>query len=177
MPGGPVADAVFADLIPRSEKLIAAGHTPGLGTILVGDDGASARYVGMKMEKARELGWSAPHQHLPEDATGEDITYRELLERASAVAAGLQAKGLRREETVAIMLPTCADFFYAFFGVMLAGGIAVPIYPPARPDKIDVFYKVVDPATGKTVYKDSANFTNQTGQTFDRMPRSDMSGY
>ena len=73
MPGGPVADAVFADLVPRSEKLIADGHTPGLGTILVGDDGASARYVGMKMEKARELGWSAPHQHLPEDATQADV--------------------------------------------------------------------------------------------------------
>jgi len=73
MPGGPVADAVFADLIPRSEKLIADGHTPGLGTILVGGDGASARYVGMKMEKARELGWSAPHQHLPEDATQADV--------------------------------------------------------------------------------------------------------
>ena len=29
MPGGPVADAVFADLVPRSEKLIAAGHQPG----------------------------------------------------------------------------------------------------------------------------------------------------
>ena len=73
MPGGPVADAVFADLVPRSEKLIANGHTPGLGTILVGGDGASARYVGMKMEKARELGWSAPHQHLPEDATQADV--------------------------------------------------------------------------------------------------------
>ena len=46
MPGGPVADAVFEDLVPRSEKLIENGHTPGLGTILVGDDGASARYVG-----------------------------------------------------------------------------------------------------------------------------------
>ena len=66
MPGGPVADAVFADLVPRSEKLIANGHTPGLGTILVGDDGASARYVGMKMEKAQELGWTSPHLHLPE---------------------------------------------------------------------------------------------------------------
>jgi methylenetetrahydrofolate dehydrogenase (NADP+)/methenyltetrahydrofolate cyclohydrolase len=27
----------------------------------------------MKMEKARELGWSAPHQHLPEDATQADV--------------------------------------------------------------------------------------------------------
>jgi acyl carrier protein len=79
------------------------------------------------------------HIHLPEDETGQDITYGELLDVASAVAAALRAKGLRRDETVAIMLPTCADFFYAFFGVLLAGGIAVPIYPPARPDKIEEY--------------------------------------
>ena len=40
MPGAPVADAVFADLEPRIEKLVGDGHTPGLGTILVGDDAA-----------------------------------------------------------------------------------------------------------------------------------------
>src|SRR3954453_8528227 len=73
MPGAPVADAVFEDLIPRSEKLVANGHTPGLGTILVGDDGASARYVGMKMQKAQELGWTSPHIHLPEDASQSDV--------------------------------------------------------------------------------------------------------
>src|SRR3954452_18667368 len=73
MPGGPVADAVFADLVPRSEKLIGNGHTPGLGTILVGDDGASARYVGMKMEKAQDLGWTSPHIHLPDDASQADV--------------------------------------------------------------------------------------------------------
>ena len=73
MPGAPVADAVFEDLIPRSEKLVENGHTPGLGTILVGDDGASVRYVGMKMQKAQELGWTSPHIHLPEDATQADV--------------------------------------------------------------------------------------------------------
>ena len=73
MPGAPVADAVFADLVPRSEKLLANGHRPGLGTILVGDEGASVRYVGMKMEKAEELGWNSAHIHLPEDATQADL--------------------------------------------------------------------------------------------------------
>jgi methylenetetrahydrofolate dehydrogenase (NADP+)/methenyltetrahydrofolate cyclohydrolase len=73
MPGGPVADAVFADLIPRSEKLVAAGHQPGLGTILVGDDDASERYVGMKMRKAEEMGWRSPHLHLPDDASHADV--------------------------------------------------------------------------------------------------------
>ncbi|MGO9271642.1 MAG: AMP-binding protein [Terriglobia bacterium] len=86
-----------------------------------------------------EIDPSRVHIHLLEDETGEGITYGQLLERASRVAASLRAGGLRRKETVAIMLPTCADFFYAFYGVVLAGGIAVPIYPPARPDKIEEY--------------------------------------
>lgn len=73
MPGGPVAETVFAELAPRVEALLARGHRPGLGTILVGDDDASARYVGMKMRKAEELGWSSPHLHLGPDATQADV--------------------------------------------------------------------------------------------------------
>lgn len=73
MPGAPVAEAVFADLESRITALIAAGHTPGLGTVLVGDDGASERYVGMKMKKAAELGWESPHIHLGQDATQADV--------------------------------------------------------------------------------------------------------
>jgi methylenetetrahydrofolate dehydrogenase (NADP+)/methenyltetrahydrofolate cyclohydrolase len=73
MPGAPVADAVFADLEPRIEKLKANGHTPGLATVLVGGDEASARYVGMKMKKAQELGCESPHIHLPDDATTADV--------------------------------------------------------------------------------------------------------
>jgi methylenetetrahydrofolate dehydrogenase (NADP+) / methenyltetrahydrofolate cyclohydrolase len=73
LPGAPVADAVFADLEPRIEKLLGLGHTPGLGTVLVGDDGASERYVGMKMKKAEELGWTSPHIHLPQEATQADV--------------------------------------------------------------------------------------------------------
>lgn len=73
LPGAPVSEAVFADLKPRIDALIAAGTTPGLATILVGDDGASAGYVRMKMEKCAELGMTSPHVHLPEDATQEQL--------------------------------------------------------------------------------------------------------
>jgi methylenetetrahydrofolate dehydrogenase (NADP+)/methenyltetrahydrofolate cyclohydrolase len=73
MPGAPVAEAVFAALAPRIDALLARGHRPGLGTILVGDDDASARYVGMKMKKAEELGWSSPHIHLPQEASQADL--------------------------------------------------------------------------------------------------------
>src|SRR5262245_44527745 len=73
MPGAPVADAVFADLEPRIEKLIENGHTPGLGTLLVGEDEPSARYVAMKQRKAEELGCRSPHIHLAQDATQADV--------------------------------------------------------------------------------------------------------
>lgn len=73
LPGKPVADAVFADLAPRIEALVAAGHRPGLGTILVGEDSASAGYIRMKMDRAAELGFTSPHVHLPQSATQADV--------------------------------------------------------------------------------------------------------
>ena len=54
-------------------KLEANGITPGLGTILVGDDGPSARYVQMKHEDCAEIGIASAHEHLPADATQQDV--------------------------------------------------------------------------------------------------------
>ncbi|HTL23100.1 MAG TPA: bifunctional methylenetetrahydrofolate dehydrogenase/methenyltetrahydrofolate cyclohydrolase, partial [Mycobacteriales bacterium] len=73
LPGAPVAEAVLADLAPRIARLKEAGRTPGLGTVLVGEDSASAGYVGMKMKKAEELGFASPHERLPQDATTADV--------------------------------------------------------------------------------------------------------
>ncbi len=93
------------------------------------------------LRKHAEVDPGRVQAHVLEGSSGEDISYGHLLSTASNVAAGLVTAGLRRNETVAIMLPTCPQFFYAFFGVMLAGGIAVPIYPPARPDKIEEYVR------------------------------------
>lgn len=73
MPGAPVAEAVFADLAPRVERLRAAGHPPGLATVLIGDDEPSARYVAMKMRTAEEMGCHSPHVHLPHDASTAEV--------------------------------------------------------------------------------------------------------
>ncbi len=67
------------------------------------------------------------------------ITYRELLERANAVAGSLLLRGIQPRDTVAIMLPTCPEFFPTFFGILLAGAIPVPIYPPFRADRIEEY--------------------------------------
>jgi methylenetetrahydrofolate dehydrogenase (NADP+) / methenyltetrahydrofolate cyclohydrolase len=73
MPGGPVAEAVFEELSSRIEALRARGYNPGLGTILVGSDSASAGYIRMKQEKATELGFNSPHIHLGDDTTQADL--------------------------------------------------------------------------------------------------------
>ena len=76
-----------------------------------------------------------PHILLPDD--GRSISYAELAETARAAAHGLRAWGLEPGERVAIMLPTGADFFVAFYGIVYAGGVPVPIYPPARPAQLE----------------------------------------
>jgi methylenetetrahydrofolate dehydrogenase (NADP+)/methenyltetrahydrofolate cyclohydrolase len=73
MPGAPVADAVLADVARRVGELIEKGLTPGLATVLVGDDDASAGYIRMKQAKAAELLMYSPHVHLPADATQDDL--------------------------------------------------------------------------------------------------------
>ena len=67
------------------------------------------------------------------------ITCGELYRRALGVAASLKQRKISPGQTVGIMLPTCAEFFYVFAGVMLAGAIPVPIYPPFRADRIEEY--------------------------------------
>ena len=54
--GAPVAEAVLAQVEARTIEMKAAGVTPGLGTILVGDDAASAGYVARKHETCERVG-------------------------------------------------------------------------------------------------------------------------
>lgn len=77
------------------------------------------------------------HITLLADEREVHISYAQLWQQAMRVAAGLHELGLEREDTVAIMLPTSADYFFCFMGVVLAGGIPVPLYPPARPTQIE----------------------------------------
>ncbi|MFB3079673.1 MAG: AMP-binding protein, partial [Lysobacterales bacterium] len=79
-----------------------------------------------------------PHVYLyGEGDEPETITYATLVDGARAVAAGLQARGLLPGQSVAIMLPTGRDYLFSFFGILLAGGIPVPIYPPLRPSQLE----------------------------------------
>ncbi len=72
-----------------------------------------------------------------EAGEGDVISYSQLNQGALAVAAGLQRRGLQPAETVTLMLPTSKEYFFCFYGVLLAGGIPVPIYPPVRLSQLE----------------------------------------
>jgi 1-acyl-sn-glycerol-3-phosphate acyltransferase len=74
---------------------------------------------------------------LASDEETRTLRHRELLERARRLAASLQRAGLERQQAVAVMLPTSLEFFVVFYGILIAGGIPVPIYPPLRMSQLE----------------------------------------
>ncbi len=67
----------------------------------------------------------------------EEISYKKLWQGAATVCAGLRHHGLNACEQVAIMLPTGRDFFFSFYGILMAGATPVPIYPPMRLKQVE----------------------------------------
>jgi methylenetetrahydrofolate dehydrogenase (NADP+) / methenyltetrahydrofolate cyclohydrolase len=71
--GKATAAEIKADLAQRVAKLTAAGLTPGLGTVLVGDDPGSRAYVAGKHRDCAEVGIRSIRKDLPADATGQQV--------------------------------------------------------------------------------------------------------
>jgi 1-acyl-sn-glycerol-3-phosphate acyltransferase len=117
---------------PRAMKPPAAAPIILPGAEAVAPEDAFTLLEALEWHIARHAG----RTHLvilgDEEAEGEPVTYAELRAEALAVAAGLAQRGIGAAQAVAIMLPTSRDFFRAFLGIILAGAVPVPIYPPAR---------------------------------------------
>lgn len=71
--GNATAAAIKEELKERVEALKAKGITPGLGTVLVGDDPASRSYVGAKHRDCAEIGINSIRVDLPGDITQEEL--------------------------------------------------------------------------------------------------------
>jgi methylenetetrahydrofolate dehydrogenase (NADP+)/methenyltetrahydrofolate cyclohydrolase len=71
--GESVAARIRAEVADRAAALRAEGIAIGLGTILVGDDVSSARYVAMKHEDCAEVGLASVGEHLPATATQREV--------------------------------------------------------------------------------------------------------
>jgi 5,10-methylene-tetrahydrofolate dehydrogenase/methenyl tetrahydrofolate cyclohydrolase len=85
---------IAADIRQELADAVAAmkaehGYTPGLATVLVGDDTASATYVRMKQKACAEAGIRSIGHNLPEDSSGEEV-----LELVTALNANPEVNGI-----------------------------------------------------------------------------------
>src|SRR6266849_4996844 len=67
------------------------------------------------------------------------LTFSELYAAGNRCAAELARRGVPAGGRVALMLPTSRAFFVSYAGILLAGAIPVPIYPPFRADRIEEY--------------------------------------
>nr|UXE45712.1 4-hydroxyphenylalkanoate adenylyltransferase [uncultured bacterium] len=85
--------------------------------------------------------------------------WKEILARAQGVAGALHDLGVRRGQRVALVLPTCPEFTDAFYGVLLAGAVPVPLYPPLRLGRLAEFHR----ATTRMLCASSASLVVTNG--------------
>ena len=83
------------------------------------------------------LGSAEADSEVLSDGVESALTYRRLDEASAALAVGLQRAGVAPRQCVAIMLPTSPDYIFAYLGILKAGAIPVPIYPPARASQLE----------------------------------------
>jgi len=57
------------------------------------------------------------------------VSYGRLWQASGRFAAGLARAGLTAGDRVALIYPTCAEFFYTFLGALRLGAVPVPLYP------------------------------------------------
>ncbi len=94
------------------------------------------------------LHWHAsrrPHQvHVHFDSGDGDavpMSFGELLGKAAIVAESLRSQRVQTGDRVALMLPTHPDLLIGFFGVLYAGAVPVPLYPPLRADDVADYWR------------------------------------
>jgi 1-acyl-sn-glycerol-3-phosphate acyltransferase len=80
---------------------------------------------------------AATHAVVLGEGAPQTLTYAQLEDGAQRVAGALVSAGVPGGATVALMLPTSTAYLHCFLGVLLAGAIPVPIYPPTRPSQLE----------------------------------------
>ncbi|WP_319431442.1 AMP-binding protein [Mycobacterium sp. RTGN5] len=68
-----------------------------------------------------------------------EVPFAQVRQQARELAAGLRAAGVHTGDRVALVLPTGPEFVASFFGVLYAGAVPVPLYPPVRLGKLDEY--------------------------------------
>ncbi|TRZ90509.1 MAG: acyl-phosphate glycerol 3-phosphate acyltransferase [Rhodocyclaceae bacterium] len=113
-----------------------AGEPPDSETPFVAPQDAST-LVEMLLRLAEHHPERNHVRFLQAEQLAETLSYGQLAHQAETLARGLMRQGLKPGMSVAVMLPGGPDFFRAFFGILMAGGVPAPLYPPARATQIE----------------------------------------
>ena len=82
-------------------------------------------------------------EHADKDAlrvNGQGVTYAQLHGMAAKVAGTLRANGVEPGDRVAVILPNVPAFPVVYWGILLAGGVVVPMNPLLKSGEIDFFF-------------------------------------
>jgi long-chain acyl-CoA synthetase len=89
------------------------------------------------------------------------LTWREVGDRATAIAAGLRGLGVGREDRVAIMANTRLEWVLADLGIMCAGGATTTVYPTTEAE--DASYIVRDSGSKVVIAEDATQVAKLAG--------------
>ena len=76
---------------------------------------------------------------------GRELTYRQLHAQADAIAGWLQSVGVASGERVAIFMQNCPQYAAAYYGILRANAVVVPVNPMNRADEFQHY--ITDPGT------------------------------
>ena len=84
-------------------------------------------------------------EHYPDkialSAMDTEFTFRQMKEKSEQAAACFQARGIKKGDAVALMSQNTFDFVFSFFGILKAGGIAVPVNHKLTAVEVDYILK------------------------------------
>ncbi len=122
-----------ASRVAAPEAAVAAAPVPGAADL----PRRAATLLDVLQWHADQAGAQRHVTLLRDEQAPQALSHAELLEHARSVAGALQRSGLAPDEAVALMLPTGLAFLECFMGILLAGGVPIPIYPPFRASQIE----------------------------------------
>jgi acyl-CoA synthetase (AMP-forming)/AMP-acid ligase II len=99
------------------------------------------------MARRAALTPDAPYFHL----YGETVTYGRLWAQSARYAGAMAQAGLGAGDRVCLIYPTCAEFFYTFFGALRLGAVPVPLYPTLGVDATAGIFRNAQAAAVATI--------------------------
>lgn len=96
-------------------------------------DGLPATLVDMLAEQVEQR----PDSEAVVELGADRLSYRQLWDRAARVAGGLRDSGLKSGDRVAVRYPAGINWVLAFWGTVLAGGIAVAVNTRSAQPEVD----------------------------------------